>query len=65
MNISLGKDSITGKEFSIDSSKHILIEGMSGMAKSTLLVNLFIEHILQGNGGLFRCKGQPPPNLQR
>jgi hypothetical protein len=53
MNISLGRDSITGNEFSIDSTKHINIEGMSGMGKSTLLVNLFIEHIRQGNGGLF------------
>jgi hypothetical protein len=26
---------------------------MSGMGKSTLLVNLFIEHIRQGNGELF------------
>src|SRR3984885_540828 len=53
MNISLGRDSITGNEFSIDPTKHINIEGMSGMGKSTLLVNLFIEHIRQGNGGLF------------
>jgi ABC-type phosphate/phosphonate transport system ATPase subunit len=53
MNISLGRDSITNQEFSIDSTKHINITGMSGMGKSTLLVNLFIEHIRQGNGGLF------------
>src|SRR5580704_16777847 len=53
MNISLGRDSITGNEFSIDSTKHVNIEGMSGMGKSTLLVNLFVEHIRQGNGGLF------------
>ena len=53
MDISIGRDSITRKEFFIDSTKHINIEGMSGMGKSTLLVNLFIEHIRQGNGGLF------------
>jgi hypothetical protein len=53
MDISIGRDSITRNEFSIDSTKHINIEGMSGMGKSTLLVNLFIEHIRQGNGGLF------------
>jgi hypothetical protein len=33
--------------------KHLNIEGMSGMGKPTLLVNVFIEHIRQGNGGLF------------
>ena len=53
MDISIGRDSITRNEFSIDSTKHINIEGMSGMGKSTLLVNLFIEHIRQGNGELF------------
>src|ERR1700733_4084099 len=53
MQISIGSDSITGREFFIDSTKHISVEGMSGMGKSTLLVNLFIEHIRQGNGGLF------------
>ena len=53
MYISLGRDSITNSDFSIDSTKHISIEGMSGMGKSTLLVNLFVEHIRQGNGGLF------------
>src|SRR5664280_634437 len=53
MDISIGRDSITRNEFSIDSTKHINIEGMSGMGKSTLLVNIFIEHIRQGHGGLF------------
>jgi ABC-type transport system involved in cytochrome bd biosynthesis fused ATPase/permease subunit len=38
MNISLGKDSTTGNEFSIDTTKHINLSGMSGMGKSTLLV---------------------------
>ncbi len=53
MNISIGTDSITGHEVLLDSTKHINIEGMSGMGKSTLLVNLFIENIRHGNGGLF------------
>src|SRR5580698_10097149 len=53
MQISLGRDSITNQEFFIDSTKHVSLEGMSGMGKSTLLVNLFIEHIRQGHGGLF------------
>ena len=53
MNISIGTDSITGHEVFLDSTKHINIEGMSGMGKSTLLVNLFIENIRQGHGGLF------------
>jgi ABC-type cobalamin/Fe3+-siderophores transport system ATPase subunit len=53
MSISIGKDSITGRECSIDPNKHIFACGMSGMGKSTLIVNLFIEHIRQGNGGLF------------
>lgn len=36
MNISVRRDSITGKEFSIDATKHINISGISGMGKSTL-----------------------------
>jgi ABC-type lipoprotein export system ATPase subunit len=53
MHSSLGRDSITGNDFSVDSGKHIFLSGMSGMGKSTLLVNLFIENCRQGNGGLF------------
>ena len=53
MQVSIGKDYITGNDFSIDTSKHINLEGMSGVGKSTALVNLFIEHIRQGYGGLF------------
>ena len=53
MNTNIGTDYITGQDFSIDTSKHINLEGMSGVGKSTLLVNLFIEHIRQGYGGLF------------
>jgi DNA helicase HerA-like ATPase len=53
MNIYVGQDYITGNDFSIDTSKHTNVEGMSGMGKSTLLVNLFVEHIRQGHGGLF------------
>ena len=53
MEISIGTDSITGSEVLLDSTKHINITGMSGMGKSTMLVNLFIANIRQGNGGLF------------
>lgn len=53
MQTSLGRDSITNQDFFIDSTKHVSIEGMSGMGKSTMLVNLFIENLRQGNGGLF------------
>ena len=53
MNVFIGTDRITGQPFSIDTSKHVNIEGMSGVGKSTLLVNLFIEHIHQGHGGIF------------
>jgi DNA helicase HerA-like ATPase len=52
MHVPIGTD-LNDNEFSIDTSKHINIEGMSGVGKSTLLVNLFIEHIRQGHGGLF------------
>jgi hypothetical protein len=53
MNISIGKDRITDHEFLIDSTKHISSECMSGMGKSTLLVNLFVENLRQRNGGSF------------
>jgi ABC-type ATPase involved in cell division len=52
VNISLGRDSITGNDFSMETTKHVNISGMSGMGKSTLIANVFIEHIRQGNGGL-------------
>jgi hypothetical protein len=53
MNAIIGKDFITGREFAVDTQRHINIEGMSGVGKSSLLINLFIEHIRGGNGGLF------------
>jgi len=49
----IGIDYLNRQEFAIDTTRHINIDGMSGMGKSTLLVNIFIEHIRQGNGGLF------------
>jgi DNA helicase HerA-like ATPase len=49
----LGIDDFNRQEFAIDTTRHINITGMSGMGKSTLLLNLFIEHIRLGNGGLF------------
>ncbi len=41
----------TGKPFSIDSDYHATVEGMTGVGKSTLLKNLFVEFIRSGNGG--------------
>ncbi len=49
----IGIDYISQQEVEIDTTTHINIEGMSGMGKSTLLVNLFIDHIRQGQGGIF------------
>jgi Type IV secretion-system coupling protein DNA-binding domain len=49
--IEIGKDYITGKPFSIDETKHTNIEGSSGMGKSTLLFNIFSQHIRNGNPG--------------
>ena len=40
-------------DFLIDPTKHIMVQGMSGMGKSTLLENLFISDIRAGSGGLF------------
>jgi DNA helicase HerA-like ATPase len=48
MNIFVGHDFITGKPFYVDTSKHINIEGSSGMGKSTLLLNIFSGHIKAG-----------------
>jgi hypothetical protein len=53
MNTPLGIDYISQQDFSLDTSRHCNIVGMSGMGKSTLLLNLFIDHIRQGNGGIF------------
>jgi DNA helicase HerA-like ATPase len=53
MNVTIGTDFSTGDPIAIDTSKHINLEGMSGVGKSTTLVRLFIEHIRQGNGGVF------------
>jgi DNA helicase HerA-like ATPase len=45
MNISLGKDFITGQDFSIDPARHALVEGSSGVGKSSLLLNLCVAAI--------------------
>jgi DNA helicase HerA-like ATPase len=49
----IGIDYLNRQELAIDTTRHINITGMSGMGKSTLLLNLFIDHIRQGYGGLF------------
>jgi hypothetical protein len=51
--VTIGTDYLTSAPFSVDSGKHINVEGGSGVGKSTLLINLFVEHIRQGHGGLF------------
>jgi DNA helicase HerA-like ATPase len=51
--IRIGIDFLTNTPFSVDTSRHVNIEGGSGVGKSTLLQNLFIEHIREGHGGLF------------
>jgi len=53
MQISLGRDSITGNEFSIDPTKHVSIESMSGMENPPCSSIFSSNHIRQGNGGLF------------
>jgi hypothetical protein len=53
MNAIIGNDFISNRPLAIDTARHINIEGMSGVGKSSLLINLFVEHIRQGNGGLF------------
>jgi len=45
MNISLGKDFITGNDFCIDPARHALVEGSSGVGKSSLLLNLCVAAI--------------------
>lgn len=53
MKTSIGIDYINQSDFAIDTARHIHIDGMSGVGKSTLLVNLFIDQIRQGHGGVF------------
>jgi hypothetical protein len=52
MQALIGDDYITGKPFSIDLSRHVNIEGSSGVGKSTLLLNIWRQHIEAGNGGI-------------
>ena len=46
----IGTESNTGKPVYIDLTKHTCIVGGSGMGKSTLLANLFTDHIREGGG---------------
>jgi hypothetical protein len=48
--IVLGNDYINGNDFSIDPARHILVEGSSGVGKSSLLLNLCVEAIRQDIG---------------
>jgi hypothetical protein len=51
MFIPIGTDE-RGKVFSFDSAYHVAISGASGMGKSTLLLNIFIDFIRRGGGGI-------------
>ena len=48
---SIGIDYINQQDFVIDTTKHINIEGMSGMGKSTLLVNLLSSTSARATAG--------------
>lgn len=48
----IGTDYINGRDVSIDLTKHTNIEGGSGMGKSSLIANLFINTIRNGGGGI-------------
>lgn len=50
--MTIGTDTIYGTPVSLDLTKHTNIEGASGMGKSTLLANLFINHVREGGGGI-------------
>lgn len=47
----IGTNTITGRPVFIDLTKHTCIVGGSGMGKSTILANLFIDQIRTGAGG--------------
>lgn len=53
MPIPIGTDAISKRDLYLDPNRHTLIEGGSGVGKTSLLTNLFISHIRQGFGGLF------------
>ncbi len=50
MNVTLGKDSLTTEPFVIDTAKHTIVQGGSGVGKSTLIANICIQIIWQGGG---------------
>lgn len=47
----IGTNTFTGRPVFIDLTKHTCIVGGSGMGKSTILANLFIDQIRSGAGG--------------
>lgn len=53
MIVTLGRDSLTKRPFKIDTSKHTIIQGGSGVGKSTLLANICIQIIWKGGGLCF------------
>ena len=53
MNIIIGNDSLTGRPYRIDPTRHINVLGGTGVGKSSLLEHIFVDFIKQGYGGLF------------
>jgi DNA helicase HerA-like ATPase len=51
--ITLGKNSLDNKPYRIDPTRHINVQGGSGVGKSSLLEHIFVSFIKQGHGGLF------------
>lgn len=49
----IGTEYFSGQAFHIDTKRHIAVIGGSGMGKSTLMQNIFIDAIRKGEGGLF------------
>ncbi len=50
--MNIGTDYFNGKDVSIDLTKHTNIEGGSGMGKSSIIANLFIDWVRNGGGGI-------------
>ena len=48
--VTIGTDVLTKKPFKIDISKHTIIQGGSGVGKSTLIANICIQIIWKGGG---------------
>lgn len=54
MNIAIGTTAPYGAPFAIEGGKHILIDGQTGVGKSTLAENMAIERIRQGHAVIYQ-----------